>query len=47
MQNKDEKMAKTDMDVASAATLVAAQCMEAAEAMGAGATTLLLWLAQQ
>ncbi|XP_027368037.1 VAN3-binding protein-like [Abrus precatorius] len=33
--NKDEKMAKTDMAVASAATLVAAQCVEAAEAMGA------------
>ncbi|KAK7285302.1 hypothetical protein RJT34_20068 [Clitoria ternatea] len=32
---KDEKMAKTDMAVASAATLVAAQCVEAAEAMGA------------
>lgn len=34
-QNKDEKMAKTDVAVASAATLVAAQCVEAAEAMGA------------
>ncbi|XP_061366978.1 VAN3-binding protein-like [Gastrolobium bilobum] len=33
--NKDGKMAKTDMAVASAATLVAAQCVEAAEAMGA------------
>ncbi|KAK7378394.1 hypothetical protein VNO80_03833 [Phaseolus coccineus] len=33
--SKDEKMAKTDMAVASAATLVAAQCVEAAEAMGA------------
>lgn len=33
--NKDEKMAKTDMAVASAATLIAAQCVEAAEAMGA------------
>ncbi|KAK7277615.1 hypothetical protein RJT34_22630 [Clitoria ternatea] len=33
--NKDEKMARTDMAVASAATLVAAQCVEAAEAMGA------------
>lgn len=33
--NKDEKMAKTDVAVASAATLVAAQCVEAAEAMGA------------
>ncbi|KAJ4722523.1 VAN3-binding protein-like [Melia azedarach] len=33
--SKDEQMAKTDMAVASAATLVAAQCVEAAEAMGA------------
>ncbi|CAA2993601.1 VAN3-binding -like [Olea europaea subsp. europaea] len=32
---KDEHMAKTDMAVASAATLVAAQCVEAAESMGA------------
>ncbi|KAA8550828.1 hypothetical protein F0562_002512 [Nyssa sinensis] len=32
---KDEQMARTDMAVASAATLVAAQCVEAAEAMGA------------
>lgn len=32
---KDEEMAKTDMAVASAATLVAAQCVEAAEALGA------------
>ncbi|KAL2469822.1 Plant protein of unknown function (DUF828) with plant pleckstrin-like proteiny-like region [Abeliophyllum distichum] len=32
---KDEQMAKTDMAVASAATLVAAQCVEAAESMGA------------
>lgn len=32
---KDELMAKTDMAMASAATLVAAQCVEAAEAMGA------------
>nr|XP_025628528.1 VAN3-binding protein [Arachis hypogaea] len=32
---KDEQMAKTDMAVASAATLVAAQCVAAAEAMGA------------
>ncbi|XP_055813558.1 VAN3-binding protein-like isoform X2 [Solanum dulcamara] len=32
---KDEQMAKTDMAMASAATLVAAQCVEAAEAMGA------------
>jgi len=32
---KDEHMAKTDMAVASAATLVAAQCVEVAEALGA------------
>lgn len=32
---KDEQMAKTDAAVASAAMLVAAQCVEAAEAMGA------------
>ncbi|XP_028055881.1 VAN3-binding protein-like isoform X1 [Camellia sinensis] len=32
---KDEHMTKTDMAVASAATLVAAQCVEAAEVMGA------------
>lgn len=32
---KDEQRAKTDTAVASAATLVAAQCFEAAEAMGA------------
>ncbi|XP_038722407.1 VAN3-binding protein-like isoform X2 [Tripterygium wilfordii] len=32
---KDEQRAKTDMAVANAATLVAAQCVEAAEAMGA------------
>ncbi|KAF3956391.1 hypothetical protein CMV_018473 [Castanea mollissima] len=32
---KNEQLAKTDMAVASAATLVAAQCVEAAEAMGA------------
>ncbi|KAK4766296.1 hypothetical protein SAY87_007938 [Trapa incisa] len=32
---KDEHRAKTDMAVASAATLVAAQCVEAAEALGA------------
>ncbi|GMI95971.1 FORKED-LIKE2 [Hibiscus trionum] len=32
---KDEPLTKTDMAVASAATLVAAQCVEAAEAMGA------------
>ncbi|KAL1803968.1 hypothetical protein ACET3Z_032615 [Daucus carota] len=32
---KDEHMAKTDMAVASAATLVAAQCVEAAEQLGA------------
>jgi ABC-type transport system involved in cytochrome bd biosynthesis fused ATPase/permease subunit len=31
----DEQSAKTDMAVASAATLVATQCVEAAEAMGA------------
>ncbi|KAG8389307.1 hypothetical protein BUALT_Bualt02G0215800 [Buddleja alternifolia] len=34
-EGKDEQMAKTDMAVASAATLVAAQCVEAAETMGA------------
>lgn len=34
-QRKDEEMVKTDLAVASAATLVAAQCVEAAEAMGA------------
>ncbi|KAK1426664.1 hypothetical protein QVD17_15341 [Tagetes erecta] len=33
--NKDEQIVKTNMAVASAATLVAAQCVEAAEAMGA------------
>ncbi|XP_074348406.1 VAN3-binding protein-like [Apium graveolens] len=32
---KDEQMAKTDMAVASAATLVAARCVEAAESLGA------------
>lgn len=32
---KEEQMAKTDLAVASAATLVAAQCVESAEAMGA------------
>ncbi|KAI4369649.1 hypothetical protein MLD38_018070 [Melastoma candidum] len=32
---KDEQAARTDMAVASAATLVAAQCVEAAEALGA------------
>ncbi|XVF38281.1 hypothetical protein REPUB_Repub20aG0087200 [Reevesia pubescens] len=32
---KDEQMTKTDMAVASAAALVAAQCVEVAEAMGA------------
>ncbi|XP_010556875.1 PREDICTED: VAN3-binding protein [Tarenaya hassleriana] len=32
---KDGEMARTDMAVASAATLVAAQCVEAAEALGA------------
>lgn len=31
---RNEQLAKTDMAVASAATLVAAQCVEAAEAMG-------------
>ncbi|KAL2238835.1 UNVERIFIED_CONTAM: VAN3-binding protein [Sesamum indicum] len=34
-KGKDEQMMKTDMAVASAATLVAAQCVEAAETMGA------------
>ncbi|KAK4492513.1 hypothetical protein RD792_003324 [Penstemon davidsonii] len=34
-KGKDEHMAKTNMAVASAATLVAAQCVEAAETMGA------------
>ncbi|KAL6500519.1 hypothetical protein OROHE_025885 [Orobanche hederae] len=34
-KGNDEQMAKTDMAVASAATLVAAQCVEAAETMGA------------
>ncbi|EYU46545.1 hypothetical protein ABFS82_04G032700 [Erythranthe guttata] len=34
-KGKDEQMAKTNMAVASAATLVAAQCVEAAETMGA------------
>ncbi|KAG9131999.1 hypothetical protein Leryth_017203 [Lithospermum erythrorhizon] len=34
-QGKDEQVTKTDMAVASAATLVAAQCVEAAESMGA------------
>ncbi|XP_057800984.1 VAN3-binding protein [Salvia miltiorrhiza] len=38
---KDEQMAKTDMAVASAATLVAAQCVEAAEIMGADRDHLL------
>ncbi|XLR18959.1 hypothetical protein HN51_065633 [Arachis hypogaea] len=33
--SKDERMAKTDMAVTSAATLVTTQCVEAAEAMGA------------
>ncbi|XP_017415195.1 VAN3-binding protein isoform X3 [Vigna angularis] len=32
---KDDQMAKTDLAVASAATLVAAQCVEVAEALGA------------
>ncbi|KAM7462841.1 hypothetical protein LguiA_030962 [Lonicera macranthoides] len=35
ISGKDEQMAKTDMAVASAAALVAAQCVEAAEGMGA------------
>ncbi|KAK6937562.1 VAN3-binding protein-like, auxin canalization domain, partial [Dillenia turbinata] len=39
---KDDQMAKTDMAVASAATLVAAQCVEAAEAMGAEREQLAL-----
>ncbi|KAL3647837.1 hypothetical protein CASFOL_008805 [Castilleja foliolosa] len=34
-KGKDEQIMKTDMAVASAATLVAAQCVEAAESMGA------------
>lgn len=38
---KDEQTAKTDMAVASAATLVAAQCVEAAEAMGADREQLI------
>ncbi|XP_072957311.1 VAN3-binding protein-like isoform X2 [Typha angustifolia] len=33
--SKDDRAARTDMAVASAATLVAAQCVEAAESMGA------------
>lgn len=33
--SKDEQMAKTDVAVASAATLVAARCVEAAESLGA------------
>lgn len=32
---KDDRASRTDMAVASAATLVAAQCVEAAESMGA------------
>lgn len=35
LPGKDEQCSKTDMAVASAATLVAAQCVEAAEALGA------------
>ena len=35
ISGKNEQSTKTDMAVASAATLVAAQCVEAAEAMGA------------
>lgn len=42
--SKDEHKAKTDMAVASAATLVAAQCVEAAEAMGAERDHLALVL---
>ncbi|XP_047327839.1 VAN3-binding protein [Impatiens glandulifera] len=38
---KDEQTAKTDMAVASAATLVAAQCVEAAENMGAARELLI------
>ncbi|WOG83661.1 hypothetical protein DCAR_0102838 [Daucus carota subsp. sativus] len=38
---KDDQMAKTDMAVASAATLVAAQCVEAAESLGAQRDHLL------
>nr|GEU96578.1 VAN3-binding protein-like isoform X2 [Tanacetum cinerariifolium] len=37
---KDEEMAKTDMNVVSASTLVAAQCIEVVEAMGAEASKL-------
>lgn len=40
-KGKDDQMAKTDMAVASAATLVAAQCVEAAEAMGADRDNLI------
>ncbi|CAA2974742.1 VAN3-binding -like [Olea europaea subsp. europaea] len=40
-KGKDEQMAKTDMAVASAASLVAAQCVEAAEAMGADCNHLM------
>ncbi|KAH7837992.1 hypothetical protein Vadar_020639 [Vaccinium darrowii] len=40
-KGKDDQMEKTDMAVASAATLVAAQCVEAAEAMGADRDNLI------
>ncbi|KAG9148527.1 hypothetical protein Leryth_025207 [Lithospermum erythrorhizon] len=40
-KKKDEQMAKTDMAVASAAMLVAAQCVEAAESMGADRDQLM------
>ncbi|XP_073064833.1 VAN3-binding protein-like [Primulina eburnea] len=40
-KEKDELMAKTDMAVASAATLVATQCMEAAENVGADRNLLM------
>ncbi|CAA2976572.1 VAN3-binding -like [Olea europaea subsp. europaea] len=40
-KGKDKQMAKTDMAVASAASLVAAQCVEAAEAMGADYKNLM------
>ncbi|XP_022899047.1 VAN3-binding protein-like [Olea europaea var. sylvestris] len=40
-KGKDKQMAKTDMAVASAASLLAAQCVEAAEAMGADYKNLM------
>ncbi|EPS72666.1 hypothetical protein M569_02090, partial [Genlisea aurea] len=40
-KRKDGQMAKSDMAVASAATLVAAQCVEAAESMGADREQLM------